>query len=83
MPGPEESIFENLTFGIQDSPSLDWMAIEKRALAIMRRLGLSEAYLDDDFKRRGFLVRKKAGGSKADKAERAGRTRAQGVAPRA
>ena len=53
--GPEESIFENLVYGIKKSPSTNWVALEERAFQIMDRLGLSDDLLHHHFKESGYL----------------------------
>ena len=53
--GPKESIFENITFGIKMSPATDLVALETRARAIARRLGLSTPLLNTHFKKTNYV----------------------------
>ena len=65
--GPEESVFENLVYGIQDSPSLNWSALERRAQDIMQKLGLNEGLLGENFKKPAILG---VGGARVTRADR-------------
>ena len=53
--GPEESIFDNLIFGIKKSPSLDMKALEARARMVMARLELTEDLVTKHFKEKNFV----------------------------
>jgi ABC-type multidrug transport system fused ATPase/permease subunit len=53
--GPEESIFDNLIFGVKQSPSMDLVALETRARAIMAKLGFKKVLLENYFVEKGFL----------------------------
>jgi len=65
--GPEESVFDNLVYGIKKSPSTDWTSLEERARLIMERLGLSDDILRNHFKESGYLG---AGGVRITRADR-------------
>ena len=65
--GPEESIFDNLIFGFKKSPSLDLVALEKRALKVMAALGFSTELMGDKFKEHNFIG---VGGSKLTRSDR-------------
>ena len=53
--GPEESIFDNLRYGIKKSPATDWEEIEERSRKIMKRLGFRETLLKYHFKENQFV----------------------------
>ena len=53
--GPEESIFDNLVYGIKQSPSTDWVALEVRARKIMKRIGFNPILLEKHFTEKGYL----------------------------
>ena len=40
--GEGATIFSNITYGIKQSPSTDWAALEKRSRAILEALGASK-----------------------------------------
>ena len=53
--GPEESIFDNLVYGIKQSPSTDWVALEVRARKIMKKIGFNSILLEKHFTEKGYL----------------------------
>ena len=53
--GPEESIFDNLIFGVKQSPNMDLAALETRARAIMEKLDFNKVLLEKRFMEKGFL----------------------------
>jgi len=53
--GPEESIFDNLIFGVKQSPNMDLAALETRARAIMEKLDFNRVLLEKRFMEKGFL----------------------------